>query len=119
VNLISAERRPLSGFAGQRVVAIAAIGHPAAFFAGLRESGIDLIELALPDHAVVDPSALPAGPPTTVLMTEKDAVKCQVPAKPGWWWVDLEVAIDRTTSEQLLTMILERIHMTGAGVRLG
>jgi len=119
VNLATAERRPLSAFAGQRVVAVAAVGHPDAFFAGLRESGLDLIEHALPDHSRIEPSSLSAGPTTTVLMTEKDAVKCRVPAGTGWWWVDLEVAIDRTAAEQLLTMILERIHLTGAGVRLG
>jgi len=73
----------------------------------------------LADHAPIGPGSLPVAPGTTVLMTEKDAVKCRAHAQPGWWWVDLEVEIDRSSAETLLSLILERIRLTGAGVRLG
>ena len=53
VNLLTAERRPLSAFAGQPVLAVAAVGHPEAFFAALRASGIGLVPHPLPDHAVI------------------------------------------------------------------
>lgn len=119
INLVTAERRPLSAFAGRRVYAVAAVGNPAAFFAALRDAGIDVEEHALADHAAIEAGSLPVAAGTTVLMTEKDAVKCRSHAQPGWWWVDLEVEFDRTTSEQLLTLVLERIRLAGAGVRLG
>jgi tetraacyldisaccharide 4'-kinase len=119
VNLLTAERRPLAGFAGSPVHAVAGIGHPQAFFGALRAAGIEITTHALPDHARLDAAALPFPTGTTVLMTEKDAVKCRGYAQPGWWWVDLEVSIDRTTAEQLLTLVLERARLTGAGVRLG
>ncbi len=52
-------------------------------------------------------------------MTEKDAVKCQSFAQPGWWWVELEVYIERDAARTLLTTVLERTGLTGAGVALG
>lgn len=119
INLLTAERRPLSGFAGRTVHAVAAIGNPGAYFAALRTSGIDLIEHPLPDHAAIAADTVPAGADTTVLMTEKDAVKCRGHVQAGWWWVELDVAVERTTAEQLLTVLLERTLLTGAGVRLG
>ena len=120
VNLVSHERRPLQAFAGQRPLhAVAAIGHPAAFFRGLRDAGLDPVEHALPDHASLDPRALPFAVEATVLMTEKDAVKCRGFEQPGWWWVDLEVAIDRTDAATLLASINERTGLAGAGAVLG
>jgi tetraacyldisaccharide 4'-kinase len=119
VNLVTGARRDLATFAGTAVHAVAGIGHPDAFFASLRASGIPLTEHPLPDHASMEAAALRFPPDTTVLMTEKDAVKCAGYAQPGWWWVDLDVHIDRTTAEQLLTLVLERAGSTGAGVRLG
>lgn len=68
--------RPLASFAGQRVHAVAGIGHPARFFASLRAHGIDLIEHALPDHHAIGTADLDFGDDLPVLMTEKDAVKC-------------------------------------------
>jgi len=119
IDLVTAERRPLSAFAGQAAHGVAGIGHPEAFFAALRDAGVILTEHALRDHAPIGPGSLPVAPGTTVLMTEKDAVKCRAHARPGWWWVDLEVEIDRSSAETMLSLILERIRLTGAGVRLG
>jgi len=119
VNLLTAERRALAAFAGAPVHAVAAIGHPQAFFAGLRRLGLEVVEHPLADHATLDPVVLAFPADATVLMTEKDAVKCHRYAQPGWWWVDLEVSIDRSSAEQLLTLILERAGLSGAGVRLG
>ena len=119
VNLVTGARRDLATFAGSAVHAVAGIGHPEGFFASLRAAGLTLTEHALPDHGSLDAAALPFPAGTTVLMTEKDAVKCRGYAQPLWWWVDLEVSIDRTTAEQLLTLVLERAGLTGAGVRLG
>jgi tetraacyldisaccharide 4'-kinase len=120
VNLVSGERRPLASFAGRRDLhAIAGIGHPEAFFAGLRVNGLELTPHALPDHAAPDPAALPFPRETTVLMTEKDAVKCAAFAQPSWWWVELDVTFDRADAQRLLASISERTGLTGAGVTSG
>jgi tetraacyldisaccharide 4'-kinase len=119
VNVLSGERRPLTAFQGAPVHAVAGIGHPAAFFAFLAEAGLHVEGHALPDHAALDPRALPFPDGATVLMTEKDAVKCAQYARPGWWYVELDVAIDRGTARDLIALVLERTGLTGAGVNLG
>jgi tetraacyldisaccharide-1-P 4'-kinase len=52
-------------------------------------------------------------------MTEKDAVKCRAHARPAWWYVELDVMVERETARDLLALILERTGLTGAGVKLG
>ena len=120
VNVVSGERRPMHAFAGaQPLHAVAAIGHPDAFFGALRDAGLSPVAHALPDHASLDRQALPFPPDATVLMTEKDAVKCREFGQPGWWWVDLEVTLDRTDAATLLASIHERAGLAGAGAVLG
>jgi tetraacyldisaccharide 4'-kinase len=119
INLRSGERRALASFAGLPLHAVAAIGHPQAFFAALREQGLDLTGHALSDHAALDPQALPFPTGATVLMTEKDAVKCTGFAQTGWWYVELDVAFERGTARELIALVLERAGLTGAGVKLG
>ncbi len=119
VNLRTGERRELADLHGTLVHAIAAVGHPQAFFDALRSAGIDLEAHPLPDHARLELEALPFPADATVLMTEKDAVKCGAYARPGWWYVELDVAIERDTARELVAIVLERIGMTGAGVKLG
>jgi tetraacyldisaccharide-1-P 4'-kinase len=52
-------------------------------------------------------------------MTEKDAVKCAAYARPGWWYVELDVGMQRETARDLLALVLERTGLTGAGGKLG
>jgi tetraacyldisaccharide 4'-kinase len=120
VRLVSGERRPLASFAAMSGLhAVAAVGNPEAFFTALRAAGLQVTGHALRDHAVLDGTRLPFPRQATVLMTEKDAVKCGAFSQPDWWWVDLEVNLDRTDSAALLTSILERTGLTGAGAPIG
>ncbi|MEO8777398.1 MAG: tetraacyldisaccharide 4'-kinase [Rhodanobacter sp.] len=80
-------RRPLADFCGQRVHAVAAIGHPARFFTSLRAAGIEPIEHAFADHHPFVAADLAFGDQLPVLMTDKDAVKCRRFAQPDWWRV--------------------------------
>ena len=69
-----ASRGALEGLRGQRPLACAGIAQPARFFAQLREAGLDIEPLPLPDHA--DFAALPwPAEAADVIVTEKDAVK--------------------------------------------
>ncbi len=119
VNVSSGERRPLDAFRGMSVQAVAGIGHPAAFFDGLRAAGLGIEPHALSDHAALDAAALPFPREATVLMTEKDAVKCRAFAGADWWFVDLAVDLDRAAAGQLIALILERTGLARAGVNLG
>jgi tetraacyldisaccharide 4'-kinase len=119
VNLVSGERCDLGRFRGGRVHAVAGIGNPQAFFDALAAAGLDVEGHALPDHAAMIPKQIGLAAGATVLMTAKDAVKCREYAEPGWWYVDLDVRVERDAARELLAIILDRAGMTGAGVQIG
>lgn len=86
-------QRPLHDFAGQRVHAVAAIGNPARFFAQLRAAGIQTIEHAFADHHAFAASDLEFDDDLTLLMTEKDAVKCRAFAGAQHWYVPVRAEL--------------------------
>lgn len=113
VNLIDGRRRNLAEFRGEPLLAVAGIGHPEAFFAALRAQGLEITARALPDHAVLDVASVGAVRDATVLMTEKDAVKCRRFARPDWWFVDLEVAFEPPSAAAgLVARVLEAARTT-------
>lgn len=93
VALCDGRHRPLAGFAGQRIHAVAAIGNPSRFFASLREAGIDVIEHAFADHHAFVAGELDFGDGLPLLMTDKDAVKCRFFAQPHWWRVPVRAEL--------------------------
>jgi tetraacyldisaccharide 4'-kinase len=78
---------PLAAFSGKRVHAIAGIGYPKRFFDALRALGLDVFEHPFPDHHRYMAADLAFGDGLSVLMTEKDAVKCRAFARADWWSV--------------------------------
>ena len=75
VQLISGEVIGLDKFQGQRVHAVAGIGHPKRFFDSLTDMGIDVIEHPKADHAELSIEELSFDDGLPVLVTAKDAVK--------------------------------------------
>jgi len=71
-------------------LAVTGIGRPQGFFDMLQQQGVRFSPRAFADHHVFKPQDLPAD--GAVLMTEKDAVKCQGFAGEHWWAVQLDVA---------------------------
>jgi tetraacyldisaccharide 4'-kinase len=109
-SLVSGEIRPLASFAGGRVGAVAAIGHPQAFFDALVEAGLQVEGRALPDHARLERDQILFGD-APVLMTEKDAVKCRAIADPRHWSVALELdlsASDRAVVQSVIERVLQQ-----------
>jgi len=84
----------LSALKGQHVHAVAGIGNPARFFDMLHESGIEVSEHPFPDHHAFSAGDLDFGHDTTVLMTEKDAVKCAAFDKGSLWFVPVTAQVD-------------------------
>jgi tetraacyldisaccharide 4'-kinase len=120
INVVTGERRALADFTATRDLhAMAGIGHPDAFFAALRAAGLAPASHALPDHGSLVRGRLPFPSGATVLMTEKDAVKCAHFAQPQWWWIELRVQVDRNDAALLLNCVLERAGLVGAGAGLG
>jgi tetraacyldisaccharide 4'-kinase len=87
------QQRKLADWLGQRVHAVAGIGNPARFFAGLRAAGLDVIEHAFADHFAYAPANLDFGDDLPVLMTEKDAVKCVGFADARYWRVPVRAEL--------------------------
>lgn len=76
-SLQSGEQRPLDHWYGQSVHAVAGIGHPSRFFRMLADRGLQVVAHSFPDHHHYSLADLTFSEPHPILMTEKDAVKCQ------------------------------------------
>ncbi len=97
-----------------RLLALCAIGSPERFFAMLRDQGLQIDTLALPDHEKIDATVVPGGRYDRILMTEKDAVKCQRDAQlaqdPRLWVVPLHTQLDTALVEFLTARLKGRSH---------
>ncbi len=87
-------RSHLQALAQRPLLAAAGIASPQRFFAMLRDEGLIVSELPLPDHFGYAWLPWPAGTPD-VLVTEKDAVKLQPARCSGTrvWVVTLDLAL--------------------------
>lgn len=75
------------------VNAMAAIGHPARFFTTLQRLGVEVDEHPFPDHWHFDEASLEFAhltPKRPLIMTAKDAVKCESLAPMDAWVLDIE-----------------------------
>lgn len=105
-NLLNPEQiRTASDFAGQRVHAIAGIGHPGRFFAHLQKLGLQCTPHAFPDHHAYTPSELSFADSDALLMTEKDAVKCAPFASEKHW----VLRVDAQVSPALVQLIVRKV----------
>ncbi|MDB4900461.1 MAG: Tetraacyldisaccharide 4-kinase [Gemmatimonadetes bacterium] len=103
VNAISRVEEPLATLRGRRIVAVAAIGAPGAFFEQLRVHGRDTTEMALRDHhhftdADVHRILRLAEGRDGVVCTLKDAVKLAPlwpPAAAPLWYVSQAAVVER------------------------
>lgn len=93
ISLLDGLERPLSSFAGEPVDAVAAIGHPERFFESLRQHGLRVVEHPFPDHHAFVEQDLDFGRAHALLMTDKDAIKCQDFVRAGWWRVPVRAVL--------------------------
>jgi tetraacyldisaccharide 4'-kinase len=108
------ETRLLDGFAGRAVHAVAGIGNPERFFNLLRARGIAVTGHALPDHARLRAADITFPDDRPVLMTEKDAVKCEAMAGPQHWYVPVTASFDAGESTMLLDIVTRAMAMRTA-----
>lgn len=102
--------RPIDRFAGTTVHGVAAIGNPSRFFDLLRAHGMQVIEHAFPDHAVLRRQDLDFGDDFQVLMTEKDAVKLDRHIDDSVWFVPVELDMDPVLAGPWLEQIESRLY---------
>jgi tetraacyldisaccharide 4'-kinase len=117
LSLIGGAAKALEEFAGRSVHAVAGIGNPERFFNMLRAHGIEVVGHALPDHAHLQAADITFADQRPVLMTEKDAVKCQRIAGPHHWYVPVTASFDGGESNVLLDIVTQAIAKRAARAR--
>ncbi|MEN4872059.1 tetraacyldisaccharide 4'-kinase [Kosakonia cowanii] len=111
VNLLTGERRAVNEL--DQIVAMAGIGHPPRFFATLAECGATLKRsVALADHQALAQKDVDAllQPGETLVMTEKDAVKCRPFAQANWWYLPVDAELAGDAAEKLLLDLLTLVR---------
>ena len=109
-RLLDDREERVTGFAGKRIHGVAGIGDPARFFSQLRDLGLEVIEHFFPDHYRYRAADLDFGDTLPVMMTEKDAVKCQRYARPNHWYLPVDAKLSAQFGVRLLSLIKEKTH---------
>lgn len=108
-NLRDRRERSLDSFRASTVHAVAGIGNPQRFFDLLGDAGLDVIPHPLADHAEVGTAELTFDEPGSVLITEKDAVKCEKLALPDVWCVVVDLDFDADSTARLMRLVLREL----------
>ncbi|HDC4369435.1 TPA: tetraacyldisaccharide 4'-kinase [Enterobacter cloacae] len=111
VNLLTGERQAVSRLPA--LVAMAGIGHPPRFFATLEQYGARIEKrVPLADHQALVAKQVDAltTPGQTLIMTEKDAVKCRAFAKENWWYLPVDAELSGEQPEHLLQELIALVH---------
>ncbi|MFT5587940.1 MAG: tetraacyldisaccharide 4'-kinase [Bradyrhizobium sp.] len=100
---------PLVSLSGH-ILAAAGIGHPERFFRMLRDQGLEIDTLALPDHHDFSDNPFAGIRADVILITEKDAVKCAaieaLKTDPRLWVVPVAASFDGPLAE----LIVEKLR---------
>lgn len=107
-SLVSGTTSEVSSWQGKRVHAVAGIGHPEAFFLSLERLGMQVERHIFPDHhdyQASDFAFTQDTPLMPVIMTSKDAVKCDEFAAPNWYQLDVRVQLSRTLQQRLRELL--------------
>ncbi|EAW4168140.1 tetraacyldisaccharide 4'-kinase, partial [Salmonella enterica] len=95
------------------IVAMAGIGHPPRFFATLESCGAHPQKcVPLADHQTLAPADVQAlvGEGQTLVMTEKDAVKCRAFAEDNWWFLPVDARLSGEQPDKLLEHITSLVR---------
>ena len=92
-------------FSAKVVEAVTGIAQPQVFFEALRADGIKISARAFPDHHPFAEGEI--NPGATVVMTEKDAVKCRYLAGADWWVRTLTMTPDAALETWLVAKLAQ------------
>ncbi len=95
---------------GQSVHVIAGIGNPTRFISRLRQAGIQVIKHIYPDHYVYTKSELDFADDYPIVMTEKDAVKCENLADNRYWYLPIQAKLAETFTFRLDKCLAQLNH---------
>jgi len=98
-------KQPLDYFKGQVVHAVAGIGNPTRFFQLLVSHGLQIIPHVYPDHHKFKAKDIYFGYNLSVIMTEKDAVKCLPFADIRHWVLPIKASVTPLFDMKLLDLL--------------
>lgn len=101
------EKMSLDALRGQTVHAVAGIANPKRFFDLLQSHGLQVIEHAYEDHAVFSSGDLQFPDDYSVLITEKDAVKCSTLELENVWYLPVTAQLPGTFIPRVQQLIRE------------
>jgi tetraacyldisaccharide 4'-kinase len=108
-HLKDGAERTLDSFRDKPVHAVAGIGNPQRFFDLLLDANLDVEAHPLDDHAQITLDDLTFDEPGAVLITEKDAVKCEHLQANGVWCVVVDFKFDADSASRLMRLVLRGI----------
>ncbi|MCX7554728.1 tetraacyldisaccharide 4'-kinase [Marinicella sp. S1101] len=97
--------KEITEFRNKKVVAMAGIANPDSFFSMLSAAGMAIIKYPLPDHHDIKATDFDPHKDTTVLITEKDAVKCEDMKLDNVWVVTMRVVVPEKTQAAVKDLI--------------
>ncbi|WP_372783713.1 tetraacyldisaccharide 4'-kinase, partial [Litorivivens sp.] len=111
VNLVTGEKRGADDFP-VHVHAVAGIGNPKRFFTTLVELGMRPVQHRFSDHHAFTAQDFKFKEPLPVVMTEKDAVKCQGFAQSNLWYVPVDAEFSASENPLLKERIVQLVKST-------
>jgi len=108
VNMLTAETKRLRAFVGDKVHAVAGVGHPDRFFDSLCSCDLDIEAHEFADHHRFIEADMDFSDDLPVLMTEKDAVKCVRFSSEKMWCVPANVELGNAFGQRVLTLLEKR-----------
>ena len=96
-------------FQGHKILAVCGIAHPERFFKTLAEQGLKFECLTFPDHYKFKSSDLCLSDYDTIIMTEKDAVKCVAFSEENHWCMVIDMHPELIIIDELKRKLLPQI----------
>lgn len=94
----------------QEIHAVAGVGNPDSYFEQLRALGFRMRRHAFPDHHAFRAEDIHFGDGLPVIMTEKDAVKCERFAGPEHWYLPVRAELPAVFEHRLLELLKRKGH---------
>tara|TARA_R110002110_G_scaffold404606_1_gene623204 strand:- start:244808 stop:245830 length:1023 start_codon:yes stop_codon:yes gene_type:complete len=99
------QKRSISDFSGQAVHAVTGIGHAMSFFQLLLDQDVRIVQHHFPDHYAFQAKDIIFPDTKSVIMTEKDAIKCTGFVGDNHWMLPIQAKLPKAFEAQLLKSV--------------
>lgn len=110
-NVRTGEVFNLNAIELKNAVAVAGIGHPQRFFDTLQQLQLTPEQHIFPDHHAFSTDDFQFVNDRPLIMTEKDAVKCQQFARNNWWALQIELSLPQDFEKEFLEAARQLVIM--------